>query len=245
MNEHLITFCIGMAGSAISATCGAGAGLLTSPYFILLGLPPQTAIGTAKFGGIGLTIGSLGRFKKTEHIRWEFVASFMLVSILAGIAGAQLLLFLNGETVHYIVVYAALLALPFLFLKKIGIEQFQPTKTQLGIGYVCKFFTESVQAAFGSGLGVLTSIVVMFFFGFTALEANATKRIPGLLKELVTIPAFAIAGIIAYDHGFALMLGSLVGGYAGAHIAVKKGNVFVKIMLAIVVAITAIMILIK
>lgn len=85
----------------------------------------------------------------------------------------------------------------------------------------------------------------MFFFGFTALEANATKRIPGLAKEIVTIPAFIFAGIISYDNGIVLMLGSLIGGYVGAHIAVKKGNVFVKIVLTIVVAATAIKILVS
>lgn len=52
-------------------------------------------------------------------------------------------------------------------------------------------------------------------------------------------------GIVAYGNGFALILGSLVGGYLGAHIAIKKGNVFVKVVLTIVVGITAIEILMK
>lgn len=232
-------------GSALSAVCGAGAGLLTSPFFLLIGLPPQTAIGTAKFGGIGLTAGSFGRFRNTEHIRKEFVLPFVLISSIAAVIGMILLVHLPEHVVRIFIGGGVLVALPFLFAKDRGLERRATTKIQRNTGWLLKLFGESAQAAFGSGLGILTSLVVIFCFGFTALEANATKRIPGLAKEFCTLPFLIYFGFISYSHGIALMIGSLIGGYTGAHLAIKKGNTFVKIVLTIVVLITGIQILLK
>jgi uncharacterized membrane protein YfcA len=240
MTEYFFTFLIGFAGSTISGIAGAGAGLLTSPYLILLGLPPHVAVATAKLGGVGLTVGSLGKFSHTKHVRREYIIPFIAVSLGAGLTGAQLLLALNTEIVRYVGAGGMVLALPLLFLKRIGLERQETTKTRRTVGYGLKFGAESIQAAFGSGLGVLTSLVMMFFFGMTAIETNATKRLPGLIKELVVLPTFMLAGVMSYDHGVALLLGSLVGGYAGAHLAVKGGNMFVKVVLALVVAAMAV-----
>lgn len=164
MVQYLVTFLVGILGSALSATCGAGAGLVTSPYCILLGLPPHIAVGTAKFGGIGLAFGSLMRFRNTEHIRWEFVWPFILLNVASGLVGICILVFLPAYTVKHIVAYAVLLALPFLFIRKLGIERFQASVSRRRTGYVLKFLAETAQGAFGAGLGIISSLVVMLFF---------------------------------------------------------------------------------
>lgn len=240
-----MTFFVGFLGSLLSSTSGAGAGLLTSPFFLFIGLPPQAAIGTAKVGGVGLTLACFIRFRNTEHIRKEFVRPFIIVSGISAVLGMILLVHLPEEPVRIIIGSGVLIALPFLFIKKSGLERKETTLRQRRVGWTLKLFSESAQAAFGSGLGVLTSLVVIFFFGFTALEANATKRIPGLVKECCTLPFLFCFGFISYYHGLALFLGSLAGGLLGAELAIKKGNPFVKFWLAVVVAITGIMILIK
>lgn len=245
MQEYILTFIVGILGSVVSALAGAGGGLVTSPYFILLGLPPQTAIATAKFGGIGMAFGTIGKFRKTKHIRWEFVWVFLPISLIAGFLGARLLLAINNELIRQIVAFAILLVVPVLLMGKTGIERVDTSKGKRGIGYGLLSIGQTIQAAFGSGLGVLTNIVYMHFFGMTAIEANATKRIPGPAKELVVIPTFIIAGVVSYGHGFAIMAGSLVGGFLGAHIAVKRGNKFVKIALSVVVVILALKLLIN
>lgn len=55
---------------------------------------------------------------------------------------------------------------------------------------------------------------------------------------------FMFNGLVDYQLGVTLFLGMLLGGYVGAHMAIKKGNKFIKMILAIVVLVSAAKILI-
>jgi|GEM_PF-5624753 len=97
-----------------------------------------------------------------------------------------------------------------------------------------------IRGAIGSGIGTLNLAIMMNLFGMEAVSANAIKR-------FVTFPSFAISlaiiiphGLINWSHGLSLLIGTAVGGYAGAHLAIRKGNLFVKRTFLIVVIILAI-----
>jgi len=92
----------------------------------------------------------------------------------------------------------------------------------------------AAQAAIGAGLGSLTTLAYIYFFGFTALDASATKRLPALIMTVISLAVFIYYSLVDFSQGGTLLLGSLVGGYAGAHVAIKQGNQYVKIALAIV-----------
>jgi len=239
MGIYALTFLVGFAGSLLSGMAGAGSGLIISPYLLLIGLPPHITVATGKVGGLGLDIGSLTRFYKSKHIRWELMPPFLAVSIASALLGSQLLLALNESVVRVIVVAAVLMALPILTVRKMGTERRATSPRLRAFGYGVKFCVELAQSAFGSGLGVLNSITTMLFFGTTAIESNATRNLPGLVKLIIVVPIFAFAGIVAWQHGVALLLGSVLGGYTGAHFAILKGNKFVKILfVAVVLAMT-------
>ena len=58
-----LTFLIGVLASFIGAIVGGG-GLLSIPFLMFIGLPPQTAIATNKFGSVGLSMVLLLNLKK-------------------------------------------------------------------------------------------------------------------------------------------------------------------------------------
>jgi len=54
-----------------------------------------------------------------------------------------------------------------------------------------------------------------------------------ILAVLITIIAaitFTIKGVVNYQYGIPLFIGSIIGGYFGAHIAIKKGEKLLKII---------------
>ena len=83
----------------------------------------------------------------------------------------------------------------------------------------------------------------MYFFGVTIIESNATHRIPWLIGTIIALSVFMYNGIVNYSSGIALCLGMAIGGYLGAHTAVKKGNQWVKAFFTVIVIISAIKIL--
>ena len=240
MPELIITFLVGVFSSILSGMAGGGGGLISAPFFILLGLPPQVAVATTKFGALGLTLGSLAKFRKTEHIRKEYVIYLSVLSIIAAVIGSRLLLLSSNEAIEKLVGGMMLVALPFVFIKNIGLVRLQPNPLKKGAGYALYFVILILQAAFGAGVGMTLMIVMMGFMGFTALEANATRRIPGFLLAGTALLIYMFSGVVYYGHGLAILVGMIVGGYIGTHIAIKQGNAFVKTIFAIVVAVLGI-----
>ena len=98
-------------------------------------------------------------------------------------------------------------------------------------------------AFFGGGGGTLVFYVFMAFFGFTIIQSSATNKIPWFVLGIISVVIFAMNGIINYLYGVFLIAGMFVGGYLGAHTAIKKGNRWVKIVFAIIVIASSIKLL--
>jgi len=239
----IAVFLIGIIASFIGSMVGSG-GLLSIPFLILVGLPPQVAIATNKMGAVGLSLGAIPKFWKAKKILWKYVPLFALISIVGAYIGANILLSINEEVLSTIVGIIILLMLPLLLIKKeIGIKRNDVTKTKKIIGYVLYFLVMIFGGFFGGGAGTLVFYTLMIFFGFTIIEANATDIIPWFLLSLSSLIIFAINGIVDYGLGIALFLGMLAGGYLGACTAIKKGNQWVKILFIIVVIISGVKLL--
>jgi uncharacterized membrane protein YfcA len=84
----------------------------------------------------------------------------------------------------------------------------------------------------------------MTFFGLTIVEASATTMLPSLIMTVAGLVIFGLNGILNYESGVTIFFGMLVGGWLGAHTAVKKGNAWVKALLAVIVVISAIKLLV-
>ena len=244
VQELLLTFIVGVFASILSGIAGGGGGLISAPFFILIGLPPQVAVATTKFGALGLTLGSLAKLHKTEHIRKEYVVSLSILSVIAALIGSQLLLASHDALIEKLVGTMVLATIPFLFLKNMGVVRTQPSRLRQIIGYVLYFAILVLQAAFGAGVGMTLMIVMMGLMGFTALEANATRRVPGFVLAAVALAVYILSGVVYYGHGIAMLGGMLVGGYIGTHIAIKQGNVFVKAIFAIVIGVLGVILII-
>jgi uncharacterized membrane protein YfcA len=244
MQELLWTFLVGIAASIVSGMAGGGGGLISAPFFILIGLPPQVAVATTKFGALGLTLGSLAKFRKTEHVRKEHVMYLSVLSIIAALIGSQLLLTTSDALVEKLVGTMMLAAIPFLLMREMGMTRTEPSRLWQAAGYVLYFIILVVQAAFGAGVGMTLMIVMMGLMGFTALEASATRRIPGFLLAAVALGVYMFSDVVYYSHGLAMLAGMAIGGYIGTHIAIKKGNQFVKVVFAIIVGVLGIKLLI-
>jgi uncharacterized protein len=235
MTEYLLTFAIGLIASIVSGMAGGGAGLITSPLFMIFGMPPHVAIATAKVGGLGITLGGFFAFRKTNFIRWSYVLFFSCIAGVASVIGSLWLLSTDAEVVEKVVGFMMLGSLPFLFLKKdVGVIQTVTSFFKKIIGSVMFFCVSVLQAGFGGGVGTMIPVILMHLFGFTALEANATRKIPGMIIAFVSLAIFMMSGIVDYKHGLAILVGTYIGSSIGTRIAIKKGERFVKGMLGVV-----------
>jgi len=241
----IAAFGIGLIASFFSCIAGGAAGLIGVPLLLLLGLPPYSAVSTPKISALGISIGSLFQFYGKNLIRWSLLPGLIVLGAIAGIVGAQALL----ETPEYIVeqVVIVLLVVSVLLLwsrKDMGVVAFAVSGSRKFLGYIVYFFSEGLRAAFGSGFGMLTGVVLTYFFGLTNLESLATKRIPGLIVTTVALVVFLIQGVIDVPVGIAMFFGSLVGSYFGTHYAILVGDRILKYLFTVFALVMIVVLLI-
>ncbi|HVW67229.1 MAG TPA: sulfite exporter TauE/SafE family protein [Candidatus Peribacteraceae bacterium] len=227
-------FLIGVAASVIGSMVGGGS-LLSIPFLIFLGLPPQVAIATDRFGSLG-TLTALLKFWKAKKIVWKYVPVFALLSLAGSLIGANILLNINTSILQKIIGVLLFILLPIILFKKhIGVERGKTNILKMIVGVVLYFLIQVLAGFFGGGTGTLIFYTLMMCFGLTIIEANATQTIPVFILYISSLIIFGLHGIIDYAYGFVLMAGMATGGYIGAHIALTKGNEWVKRLFFILV----------
>ena len=231
----ILVFFVGFIASFIGAISGGG-GLISIPFLIFLGLPPQVAIATNKFGGIGLSLGAAIKFIKEKKIIWRYVLPLVIASIIGAYIGANILLNVNQETLSKIVGIILILLLPTIFLrKKVGLERRTVSKNKKILGFIVYFLIMVFGGFFGGGGGILAIYTLTILFGLTFIEVNATDIISWLSMSVFSLMVFMMNGIVNYRYGVVLFFGMTMGGYAGAHTAIRKGNRWVRLVFILVV----------
>lgn len=213
-----------------SAIAGGGGGLVMTPLMLLLGFVPQTALASAKAAGIGVNLGALGKFaKEKDIINWRWAGFLSVLAVIASIIGTRIVFIFDAAVLEKLVGFITVGLVPVIFFsRKIGLENTEVSRQRQIAGIVLYFLIMTVQAGLGSGIGTLLMFVLMGMMGFDALRANATKRVAGLALVAVSFIIFAFSGYMDWLLATCLGVGMLFGGYVGAHLAVKHGNLLVK-----------------
>lgn len=239
----LSVFFIGIFASIFGSMIGGGT-LLSLPFLILIGLPPQVAVATERFGGIGQTFASFFRFAHSKKIIWKYVPVLTVISMIGSIIGANILVSINPVILHKAIGFILIILLPISFLKpNLGTQHHEVGIVKVVVGSFIYFFVQIFAAFFGGGTGILIAYNLMSFFGLTILESTATKIIPWFFLSVVSLVIFANSNLINYEMGVVLFFGMTIGGYIGSHIAIKKGDTWIKNIFYLLVAITVVKLL--
>lgn len=236
-----VVFVIGFIAAFLGGIAGGGGGLLSIPALTILGLPSNVAIATNRFGIIGFSISSIYQFYKAKKIIFTYVIPFVIVSTIGSIIGAKMLIEFNEEVLSKLIGFLIIFLLPLTFLKKdIGLKRrFLPTSYKI-LGILGYFGIAIYDGFFGAGAGIIATYLFVFLLGVTYIEANALDKVAYILNAIISTIIFAVYGLINYTFGIILLIGMLLGGYFGAHSAIKKGNKFVRIAFVVLVIVSAV-----
>jgi uncharacterized membrane protein YfcA len=247
MTKELVIFAVvNLLAATLSGASGGGGGLIATPFMVLLGLPPASAIATAKFGGFGLALGSSTRFFKEKITDKRTVIIFSIIGGAGALAGSLTLSAFSGHTdiiQKLMGIVILIIGIPLLYVRNSGLTTRKPPVWAKTVGMALLLFSVFLQAALGSGIGSLQLVIFIMCFGMNALTASATRRAMQLTVATISLSVFIISGLVDYRFGMVGLVTSTIGGFAGAHIAVKKGNKFIVNMFAIASALLAIQLL--
>lgn len=237
------TYAIAVAGGFFGATVGGG-GLVMIPYMMMLGLPPQVAIASARFGDLGLAVTSSIQFWRSGQIVWKYVPVLTAVSLVGAIIGANILLSVQPEHLRTIAAVILVALLPLvIFRRDVGVVRREVSRLTKALSTCAYFIIQTFTGFFGAGTGPLAYYTLMIGHGLTIIEAVATHMIPFLVLGLASVAVFAAHGLIDYPTGIILLAGTATGGYIGAHVAVRKGARWIKGAFAVMVIAAALKLL--
>ena len=232
MFDQLILFVASLAANFFSALSGGGAGLIQFPMLIFLGLSFGTALATHKVASVALGLGATLRHLKESHLERRF----SLIILAAGLPGVVL----GALTILHIPERAATLALGVLTL---GLGLYSAFKPQLGMDYTPQnqqgralvggmaglFVVGFLNGSITSGTGLFLTIWLIRYFGLDYTRAVAyTLILCGLIWNGTGALVLGVIGTVEWSWMPALLAGSITGGYLGSHLAIRKGNLWIK-----------------
>ena len=215
-----------------SAFAGGGAGLLQLPVLIFLGLPFAVALATHKIASVALGVGATIRHLREGGLRRRFVL-FILGSGIPGVLlGASLILQVPGRYAEVALGLLTVgLGLYSVAKGQMGLSE-QPRNRQgrgLWVGGLGLFGIGILNGSLTSGTGLFVTLWLVRWFGADYRQAVAyTLVLVGVFWNGSGAIALGILGEVQWAWLPALLAGSLLGGYAGAHLAILKGNRWIK-----------------
>lgn len=232
VTEPLLLLVIAFFANALSALAGGGAGLLQLPVLLFLGLGFPAALATHKIASVALGVGATARHLRSGRFNWRF-AVFILAAGLPGVLlGTQVILAVPdfwaelslGVLTLGLGVYSAL-------RPSLGQQAERRNRDRRGllIGGLALFIIGALNGSLTSGTGLFVTIWLVRWFGLDYTRAvSYTLVLVGLFWNGLGALMLSLQAPVKWEWLPPLIVGSLLGGYVGAHWALAKGNRLVK-----------------
>ena len=232
MFEQFTLFIISLLANLFSAFAGGGAGLLQFPVLIFLGLSFGTALATHKIATVALGVGATLRHLREKGLRRQFVLFIICTGVPGVLLGASLILQVPGRSAEIALgVLTIGLGLYSIAKGEMGMVEQPRNRSGKGlyVGAIGLFLIGALNGSLTSGTGLFVTLWLVRWFGADYRQAVAyTLVLVGIVWNGAGAIALGMLGEVRWDWLPALLLGSLLGGYAGAHLAILKGNVWIK-----------------
>ena len=98
---------------------------------------------------------------------------------------------------------------------------------------------------FGPGTGAFLALAFNTFIKLNLVEATANAKVFNFVSNFGALVAFMINGKVLYVIALPLVASGMLGNYIGSHLAIKKGEKFIKIFLVLVLVILIITLILK
>jgi len=228
--EIIVIFLAGVGAGTINAVVGSGT-LVTFPTLVAFGFPPVTATMSNAIGLVpGSASGTWGYRRELKgqgpRLRWQIPASFA-----GAIIGAYLLLNLPETVFKTVVPVLLVIALVLVVIQPrlqiwvrrraeaAGRDHDVVGRGRVAVLMIGTFLVGIYGGYFAAAQGILLIGVMGALLPETMQRMNAAKNLLTLVVNLVAATAYTLVAWdrIAWGAAGLIAIGSLIGGFIGAH----------------------------
>lgn len=233
----LIAYLIAMGFIAgfIDAIAGGG-GLISLPALALTGMPVAMVLGTNKLQSATGTSIAVYKYYRDGLINFLTVSRGLIMGLIGATCGAITVNHISNHFMEFIVPFLMLGVFLFnLYNKNLGIHPGRKQLQEITFFSIFGFILGFYDAFFGPGTGNFWIIAIVFFLGYTFLNASGYAKVLNLKSNLFSLVVFLYYGKVNFTFGLIMAIGQLFGGYLGAHAVILKGSKFIRPFFMLVV----------
>lgn len=224
----------GFIAGVINSIAGGGT-LVTFPVLIWLGLDPKVANGTSTVALWPGLFGGLFGYRKELENSSIILMRLGLTSVIGGAVGAWLLILtpspLFAAMVPFLILFATVLFMSQGAMNRklrFGKIEENPGPWWWAGAIIFQFCSAMYGGYFGAGNGILM-LAALGLLGMNDLNrANGIKNFLGICINSIAVVSFSFSGLVVWQDSLIMAVGALAGGYFGASLAVRIGQIWVR-----------------
>lgn len=232
-----------MAGFVDAIVGGGGLIQLPAGLVLLPQYPVATVVGTLKIPAISGTGIAAYQYSRKVELHKRLLPAMMILACVASFAGSYLLTQVSNSFMKPLLLVVLVIVAIYTYTnKKFGIheEKDHSPRRKLLFATIISIVIGFYDGFIGPGAGSFLILAFIGIFGFDFLKASAHAKFVNLATNLGSIILFAMKGKMIYAVALPMAVGNALGGWAGAKLAILKGNKFIRVFFLAVVIVTII-----
>lgn len=232
-----------LCGAALLAgavdAIGGGGGLITVPALLAVGLPPHMALATNKGQSVFGSFAALIRYTHAGLVDWAAARVAFPLAIVASALGAALAMSLRSDVLGptiLVLLVAAALVVTFARPAETNSAAAGSARRIVWVMAVGAVLIGAYDGFFGPGAGTLWIALYVGLARLPLARATADAKVVNFASNAAAMAIFARGGLVVWSVALPMAASQLVGGFLGAHLAVRRGDRFIRAVVLLVVA---------
>lgn len=218
-----------------------GGGLVQVPAFFILypQLSVPNIIGTNRLASAVGTSVAAWNYARSVQIPWRIVLYAGVTAAVFSYFGATLQSMLPSDLLKPIILVLIIAVAVYTYRKKdLGQhERFRFAERRIPwlaavIGALLGFYNGFV----GPGTGSLLVFGFVSVIGYNFLSSSAISKVVNVIADVSSLVFFLMHKYVLFHLALPMMVCNVAGSYAGSHIAMLRGNTFIRKVFLVVVA---------
>ncbi len=235
----------GFLAGFINTLAGSGS-LVTLPLLIFAGLPANIANGTNRVAILLQNVVAVGSFRQQKVLSFRRGLILAVPAVIGAVIGAQIAADLDEIVMRRIIGGLMVVMLIVLIVRPKRWFASMPERLDRNPGWVqyLIFFAIGLYGGFiQAGVGIFLLAGLVLGAGYDLVRANAVKLLIVLCFTVFALVVFFLNDQVRWSVGLVLAVGNMSGAWVASRMAVKRGAVFVRWVLIVVVVVSAILLL--
>lgn len=231
----IAAFCAGFVDAIVG---GGGLIQLPAALVILPYLPVASVIGTLKIPAFSGTFIAAWQYIKKVSINWKLATIICTLAFFASYSGSYLLTHVSNTFMKPVLLVVLTVVAIYTYTKKdFGQKEEKDISEnkQVQLGIFISLIIGFYDGFIGPGAGSFLILAFIAFLGFDFLHASAHAKLVNLATNLGSVTLFILKGSIIWSIALPMAAANALGGFAGAKLAIAKGNKFIRIFFLVVV----------